>query len=468
MDRGRESSFRFTRQRHMGITLSGASTAALVFQAGCGGPFGGMGPSDPVEAGVAETVVVEASAPDAGPEPDSTGRRDGRGTGRLRLEAEARGRALPATRRPLPTTTRASFAETYGIFVAPVTHGGDDASGSGTREKNPTPHSPRESPEPQPRGSACTRAEPTIRSSSSWVCPSTARASSAGSSCPGAGAVDGATGPWSYSGAARDGRTGSPARRWPSPALVTGAHFEDMAFVVPPATDAGGSSIAIQVMVSDGVSFLRVAETAGQGGAGAAGRALPSNACTTPTMSGAVATSVVGGTAGACTCPVSGSSTGGNGGPATGQGQTAGNGAATPATTAMLTGFNGRGGLGWHVAFSMPYPATSGETGANGSPNAGGEGSGLGSLVPAGWTPLNGGDGSAGNPGQGGGGGGGNFSLPLGGASGGAGGCGGNGGGGGGGGGASIAVAVDDEHCEPRLRRSPDVDGRRRRGGCSR
>jgi hypothetical protein len=342
------------------------------------------------------------------------------------------------------------ISETYGVFVAPPAHGGSDATGTGTRD---APYATlangiAKAGVTGKRVYACGDSYP--ESLAVGVSVDGARVYG-GLRCPvssdggvaDAGAADASSGPWSYSGTAATVAPASAGYALNVTSLVKGAHFEDMAFTALPATAAAGSSIAVMIMGSSAVSFLRVVATATVALAGVPGGVLPSNACAAP-MNGAVGTSSGVGAPGTCTCPVFGSSAGGAGGAATAQGQMAPGGTATPPTTLAFMSNDGAGGLGWYVMTGNPYSASVGNNGANGSAGAGGAAGGSGSLTMAGWSPLAAATGAAGYPGQGGGGGGGNVSLPFGGAGGGMGGCGGNGGGGGGGGGASMAVAIVD------------------------
>jgi hypothetical protein len=442
MNHRRESSFTFVRRHSWTFGLSGASAAVLCLQTGCGSSAG-ENPSDAGDAGDArapDVLVVEASLHQDGAHPTDSGSHD---------SGPKHDGGKPCDASASPHDEPCVISDAYGVFVAPPANGGNDTTGTGTRER---PYATLGTAIPKAvaadkRVYACGATYPELVVVDVAVDGVNVYG---GLSCPTAGAdggvadagtVDGSSGPWSYTGVAASVAPTTAGLPLDVTSLVKGAHFEDMAFVSQSTTAAGASSIAVMVASSSGVSFLRVAATAGNAGDGAGGAALPTNACTT-TMSGTVAVGVAGGGAGACTCPVFGSSAGGIGSAGTAQKLTAPNGTATPATTLDYMTYDGLGGVGWYVMTSMPYAATSGDNGANGSPGAAGTPGGGGSLLATGWAPATAGNGAAGDPGQGGGGGGGNNSLTLGGAGGGSGGCGGNGGGGGSGGGASIAVAI--------------------------
>jgi hypothetical protein len=375
----------------------------------------------------------------------------------------------------VPATEPCVISEPYGVFVAPAANGGDDADGTGTRDKPfaTVGHAIGVASVSGTRVYVCgaTYAESLVVTSAVSVygglaCPE-------GTGRDGGGAKDAAVGggeAWRYTavlaviapaglGYALDVES------------VSGAIFEDMGFVAlgappalgdagaPDAGDAGAdaadaeagsdggdagadggvvsvvpgtSSIAVMVNASHGVSFTRVSVTAGAGAAGASAGVLVSNACAT-SLDGVAAPAGGGGTTPvSCTCPIFGSSKAGAGGA---DNETGGPGSAVPAIVGVAPN-DGLGGAGAGAAH-----CGDGDNGADGvAASGGGAAGGAGSLSATGWSVVGGAAGGIGDPGEGGGGGGGGDSL--GGAGGGAGGCGGNGGGPGSGGGASIAVVA--------------------------
>jgi hypothetical protein len=151
-----------------------------------------------------------------------------------------------------------------------------------------------------------------------------------------AGDVDSSTGPWSYTGTKAQVVPATTEYALDVEGLVTGAHFEDLAFVALSATQTayGTSSIAVMVNGSANVSFLRVSAKAGDGAPGAPGATVAtSNYCDTSGQGGSASSGGAGGNNGSCTCIVLGSSLGGAGGDELGVGDAdGGTGSSTPAT----------------------------------------------------------------------------------------------------------------------------------------
>ena len=221
--------------------------------------------------------------------------------------------------------------------------------------------------------------------------------------------------------------------------LAIGTTLADVEFDAKDAdlTHPGESSVAGFVHGSENVSLQRIALVAGKGTDGApgmnAGGGGPTN-WTTMSLQGTDATGSAAGAAVACVCPLDGShSVGGRGGDPQ---HDAGSGApAYDAAGAGAAGANGASctssGVGLEGQSAPAAPA--------GSPS-----NSIGSVSTSGWVPSPGASGAFGLPGQGGGGGGdGNASTEFGGGGAG-GGCGGAGGGGGGGGGGSMALVIHD------------------------
>jgi hypothetical protein len=353
----------------------------------------------------------------------------------------------------LPSQEPCVVDSAYGIFVAPPASGGSDATGDGTKDK------PFATPT---RGVAAAAASAIIKRV--YVCDATyddhvtLDAAHDGISlfggllCPGV-----ETGPgWIYEG----GPGGTRAVIKPS----TGGHALDVNGTLPlliadlelDAQDAepslgGTSSVAVRVN-GTGISTVTLDNDKLVAGAGAPGTdaAAPATNQYAGTLSGAAASGGVFGASQTCTCPLSGTSMGGQGGqesflPSYSNGVA---GTASPAAAAMGSA-DGAGGLGSRLLpAGLISACRNGDRGANGAGGGGGGGAQGGTLQSSAWTGTSGGAGLAGSPGQGGGGGGGNRSNlantpPAAAGGGGAcGGCGGNGGIGGGGGGASIALAV--------------------------
>jgi hypothetical protein len=367
-----------------------------------------------------------------------------------------------------PKANACVIDEAFGVFVAPPAFGGDDATGDGSRAH---PYATVGNGITQAMGKrvyvcASTYPEQVVMS----VLVSGAQVYG-GLACPaavmrdgGVDASDGATEAHdgSFDGASNDAvavDAGPPAAPWTytgaqaavTPAVVgyaldmagltTGAHFEDFAFSSLDAQAAGGdaSSIAVLVSACAGVSFTRVSFRAGAALPGAPHLAPAPNACLT-NRNGGEGISETAGAGAVCTCPVSGSSKGGNGVPDTHAVAAANNGTATPPPADEMPP---QGDVGTSAAGSC----TVGNAGAAGGAGMAGA-AGTGVLSATGWTAGPGGPATAGGPGQGGGGGGSagdvGEEIPGGGGGGGAGGCGGNGAAGGGSGGASIGVALID------------------------
>ncbi len=242
-------------------------------------------------------------------------------------------------------------------------------------------------------------------------------------------------GDWSYDGQQPTVGQGTTSLRMKG--VSKSVVIEDLSFVASNATTAGGLSIAALVTGCAGVTFRRVAFSAGTAMDGAAGT-LTSNwsqvAQSDASIAGKNATGTSGGGAHACTlCADGTNSTGGAGG-----------------SGGLLTGSAGKDGVP-SLGGKAPDDGTGGAAGCKAGddgasaqdPTRGAGASRLGVLSKDGWAPGAGVAGKNGGPGQGGGGGGGTDSLSSGGGGGGAcGGCGGGGGGPGGGGGGSIGLAV--------------------------
>jgi hypothetical protein len=331
--------------------------------------------------------------------------------------------------------------ESYGVFVAPPTSGGDDASGDGSRA-NPY----------ATIGKALRSLGTTTRV---YVCDATyaeqitltvVASIFGGFACP----LGDAGAPWKYIGGAA--YVNSPSADYAIRIEAVKGHIliEDIAFTAPAARvqDAAGngrSSIAALVNAT-AVDWKRVTLTAGGGADGLGGidgLAMPNYGMVASAPGGAPGTAAGdggdgSGAGGANACANGSTSNGGFGGSAGSSVSTPGGdgrpGMSNPAPPANpgQDGSGGKGGVA--TCGAAPSPGAIGAPGPNGI-----AASSYGSLSPLGWVPSAGADAAAGQPGQGGGGGGGLGTL--GGSGGGAGGCGGTGGAGGKGGGGSIALA---------------------------
>jgi hypothetical protein len=338
-----------------------------------------------------------------------------------------------------PRAAPCVISETFGVFVAPSASGGSDAN-SGTRVSPYLTIGHAIASASGKRVYACgaTYAESVSVTSGVSVygglaCPAS----------PGSDAGTGGVGSWSYVGASALAQVSPSATGFALDVeSASGAHFEDMGFTAQdaPAGTPGGSSIAVMVNASTGVSFTRVSATAGKGVTGASPTAVVpggagDNWCSTTGQAGGPGTASQGGPSGACVCAiVAGDSSHGGGGGSTDT--VGGAGKASPSAA----GPGGGTGAPGPASPGASCTVAPGGLGENGAPSTGGLAGATGALGSTGWAPASGGAGGAGNPGQGGGGGGGYDNL--GGGGGGAGGCGGSGGGGGGGGGASVGIAV--------------------------
>ncbi len=399
-----------------------------------------------------DNVPPDTGPPDTGSDagPDA---KDGPGDGPIHDGFDTG--PIPCNVNDSPSANPCVITDALGVFVAPPANGGSDTTGNGTRA---TPYATIGKALASLSGKhrvyvcAATYAESiTLGSSFSGLgiygglqCP----AGSDGGALD-AGAVDSATGPWSYNGMAATVAPAGAGYALDAESVAV-ADFEDLAFVAQPASAAspGSSSIAVMVNGSLNIHFVRIAAKAGDGADGTSGTTLPSNACASSLAGNSTSTSA-GGAGGGCTdtatpgnCPVSGSSQGGSGGDAAATSGAAGmRGTSVPAASPMAPSYNGGAGGGETLS---PYSAcTGGNPGANGAAEPGGDAGAAGSLGSTGWQPASAENGGAGDPGQGGGGGGGQAGASsVGGAGGGAGGCGGSGGAGGRGGGASIAIAI--------------------------
>ncbi len=256
--------------------------------------------------------------------------------------------------------------------------------------------------------------------------------------------VDAGPPPWVYTGVKTVVSPGVAGYALQVEQLAVGAHFEDMAFhsQSPSAAVGGGSSIAAMVNGSTGVSFVHVDFHAQNGLAGSQVPFPSPNWCTT-SLAGFAGSNSGPGALETCTCPVSGSSTGGEGVPSTHATAAVNAGTATPTPPSVVAPDDGLPG----ASSTIVGACTTGDPGAPGAAGAAGAAGGPGAIAASGWTVSAGGDGTAGGPGQGGGGGGSvGTATPAGGGGGGVGGCGGSGGHGGSPGGASIAVAIVASH----------------------
>jgi hypothetical protein len=331
--------------------------------------------------------------------------------------------------------------ESYGVFVAPPTSGGDDTSGDGSRA-NPY----------ATIGKALRSLGTTTRV---YVCDATyaeqitltvVASIFGGFACPGwdAGAA------WKYIGGAAHVNSPSADYAIRIDAVKDHIAIEDIAFAAPAAhaqDSAGNGRSSIAALVNaTAVDWKRVSLTAGSGAdalGGIDGTAMPNYGMVANAPSGAPGTASGdggdgGGAGGANACANGSASNGGFGGSAGSSVSTPG-GDGRPGTSnpvlAATPGQDGSGGKGGAATCgAAPSPGAIGAAGPSGI-----AASSYGSLSPSGWVPSTGADAAAGQPGQGGGGGGGLGTL--GGSGGGAGGCGGAGSTGGKGGGGSIALA---------------------------
>ncbi|MGH7296531.1 MAG: hypothetical protein ACRELB_16455, partial [Polyangiaceae bacterium] len=241
-------------------------------------------------------------------------------------------------------------------------------------------------------------------------------------------------GTWSYVGsqATVTGPAGGPAL---SIAAGAGAvDIEDMAFVAPGATGAGGSSIGAFANGSSNVALKRSNVQAGAAQPGQAATAVGAAAAAPPGSPGNPPTAgppKEGGTGGAGGTNGSCASVGGLGGSASAVSGVPNGGDGTPGSS------NGE------VVTTCDTTGNPASGGQPGSPGATGPGAAdWASFTSAGWNTLGGAAGQPGTVGQGGGGGAAFGVGPTqgGGGAGGAGGCGGSGGAPGTGGGSSIAI----------------------------
>ncbi len=266
-----------------------------------------------------------------------------------------------------------------------------------------------------------------------------------GLTCPGAGGDAGT--PWTYTAAATvvaptAAGYGLSITNVTKVVGVSDIEFDSIAATGQDANGAGKTSIAGWVNGSGDVTFTRATFRAGDGSAGADGGAFATNRFG-GTLTGNGANGVVGAGRLTCSCPVSGSTSGGNGGNGgISRAETGGDG-----TSVVRVGY-GLGGTGGKTNPMPPPLNLSCQAGGTGDDGVGGtSGTGAttnGSLGSSGWTPAAGLPGGVGGVAQGGGGGGGSVSL-AGGAGGGGGACGGCGGGAGQagkGGGSSFALVV--------------------------
>jgi hypothetical protein len=333
--------------------------------------------------------------------------------------------------------------EAYGIFVAPLSAGGNDQGGDGTKAR--------------PFATIGKALRTLSGKTRVYVCNGTyaealnvtvAANIYGGFVCPAADA-----GPqWAYVGGAA--RVNAPAADYAIKVdgVSSAIAIEDLAFTSADAqgADAQGTAKSSVAALVNGsiVTLKRVALMAGSGADGSAGV----DGAGAPNYSGAVApngspgTTVLdggsgSGPGGSNACANGATSNGGNGGGASGSDGLPG--ASSPPALTMA-GQDGSGGKGGATICGMgASPGANGAAGASGA-----AASTYGQLSASGWVPSIGGDGQAGMPGQGGGGGGGLSGVSIGGNGigaggdgGGAGGCGGAGGTGGKGGGGSIALA---------------------------
>jgi hypothetical protein len=332
-----------------------------------------------------------------------------------------------------PRTNPCIISSTYGVFVAPASEGGSDQEGTGT--------------EISPYASIA-MAMGHANGKRIYVCAGMYTEQVAvdpsvdgiqiygGLECPGApsvgdGGAEASVPAWTYTGAPAVFAPTATGYVFDVERLVKGAHFEDLDLRAAATSSPSSSSIAVLVNTSMNVSFTHIIAEGGAAGAGAGGGAPPTNACPS-SLTGAPNSGATAGTGAKCSCPLFGSSTGGNGKPHLGATTPDEIGSSIPAT-AMPLGQPGPNGSG------IMLPCSAGQQGQNGSDGTGGNPGLSGTLTGIGWSIMPGANGTVADPGQGGGGGGANANA---GAGGGAGGCGGNGGLGGGGGGASIAIAL--------------------------
>ena len=207
---------------------------------------------------------------------------------------------------------------------------------------------------------------------------------------------------------------------------ATAALVEGLTLNAPNAADPGGSSIAVFVSASPGMTLRRSSVVGGDGSTGADGvqpAPLGANTAGSLGLNGAASPAVV------CNCATD-TTTGGAGGGYV-------DGGFVPPSNGLpvINGDMDAGRAGTQL--SPP-----GVNGADGLPGKGGNSTGtLGALSSNGWTTSPGGAGNVGGTAQGGGGAYGDPGSNVTGGGGGCGGCGGPGGPGGGGGGASIGIA---------------------------
>lgn len=322
--------------------------------------------------------------------------------------------------------------EAYGVFVAPVSNGGSDTAGEGSRAK---PYATIEHALQSLGGKA--RVYVCDGKYAERVTLSSAVSLYGGLLCPN----DDAGPAWSYVGGQAQIIGPQNEIALTVSGVTSAVSIEDMSFSAPNASGQdprgdGFSSIAALVNAST-LALRRCALTAGRGDNGHDG-ALGTNYSGMTAPQGGANDGGVGGPGGTINCNDGTSAAGGNGGSATATiGTDGGNGRAIPTPQTYpamrLDGLGGAGG----------FACTPGDRGASGAAGAAGAAArAYGALTTSGWTPSSADNGHAGFPGLGGGGGGGVAgATPLGGAGGGAGGCGGAGGTGGRGGGASIALA---------------------------
>ncbi len=409
------------------------------------------------EGGVDGKATADGRGDTSKPRPD--GGADAKGDGRVgdggsdgtvgEGGADAPGDVSTCNGTASPKDAPCVISETYGVFVAPAGNGGSDTTGTGSR------------------GAPYATIGKGIASAGGkrvYVCGATygeqvvvAAAQDTigvfgGLACPvgvdGGGATDAATeagagGAWTYTGAKAVVSSPTPTLALSVSGLTTGAHFEDMGFVVKDTTNPGDSSYAVFANGAGATSFTRVAMTGGNVTVAGVGGVLGSNYSGTQASAGEspAAGSLSNGPASqTCTCGDATTSTGGRGG----VGDTAsplGGGSGGPNLSGAAPN-NGAGG----TAGAPCAGAGTGSDGASASDAKGGTGAtSAGTLASTGWTPgANGETGPNAGPAQGGGGGTGGLytGSPAtgGGGGGGCGGCGGGGGTGGGPGGSSFAL----------------------------
>jgi hypothetical protein len=331
-----------------------------------------------------------------------------------------------------PSSDPCVVTEALGVFVSPS---GNDASGKGTQQ---APFAT------VGKGAAAAKA---AGKADVFACGTFKTAVTIDASMDGRrfyGGFDCAT--WAWSASVRS----SIAPASPGPAvtvwgLSVGVAFEAFAFTSLPATVAGGSSIAGEVLNSAGVAFAGCTFTAGAGVPGADGAGPAPAAQQPPKGNDADSTTNKGGAETvACLCPNGTPSKGGAGGAGAFSTEVPGDGTNGAPAVANNKGF-GAPSVG--AACGLGLVGTNGTPGANApSPTA------YGNVMNGTWNSVPGSAGMSGGTAQGGGGGGGAYSpgstFGYGGGGGACGGCGGTGGAGGSGGGSSIAVLAIQSHVD--------------------